>query len=150
MNKLIALVLSISLIFGSITPSLAQSNKLMKGAQKALQQSGKEIAGAGAQLPKTLEQAAGVSVAQTAKKALSASAAVEGVSAAVTNSAAKPNASVSVNTAPKVPDFGGRLEHEILAQTKAHQTARYVEPWLQIFRELIGRNFCKNFRRPLL
>lgn len=123
MNKLIALVLSISLIFGSITPSLAQSNKLMKGAQKALQQSGKEIAGAGAQLPKTLEQAAGVSAAQTVKKALSAGAAVEGVSAAVTNSAAKPNASVSVNTAPKVPDFGGRLEHEILAQTKAHQTA---------------------------
>ena len=45
MNKLISLVLSISLIFGSITPSFAQSNKIIPGAAKTLGKSGAEVAG---------------------------------------------------------------------------------------------------------
>ena len=45
MNKLISLVLSISLIFGSITPSFAQANKIIPGAAKTLGKSGAEVAG---------------------------------------------------------------------------------------------------------
>lgn len=66
MNKLIAVVLSISLIFGSVTPSLAQS-PVKKGVQvgKALQTTGKElVAGSGSALSNTVKQAAGASVAQ--------------------------------------------------------------------------------------
>lgn len=66
MNKLIAAVLSISLIFGSVTPSLAQS-PIKKGGQalKAVQATGKElVAGSGSAVSNTLKQAAGASVAQ--------------------------------------------------------------------------------------
>ena len=58
MNKLIALVLSFSLVFGSVTPSLAQQNKIVQGA-KAIKQ-----AGAGAQnlVPNTIKKIPGVSV----------------------------------------------------------------------------------------
>lgn len=66
MNKLIAVVLSISLIFGSVTPSLAQS-PIKKGGQalKAVQATGKElVAGSGSALSNTVKQAAGASVAQ--------------------------------------------------------------------------------------
>lgn len=66
MNKLIAVVLSISLIFGSVTPSLAQS-PIKKGGQalKAVQSTGKElVAGSGSALSNTVKQAAGASVAQ--------------------------------------------------------------------------------------
>ena len=66
MNKLIAAVLSISLIFGSVTPSLAQS-PIKKGGQalKAVQATGKElVAGSGSALSNTVKQAAGASVAQ--------------------------------------------------------------------------------------
>ena len=44
MQKLIALLLSISLVFGSVTPSLAQSNKIIKGAGKALTKGSAEAA----------------------------------------------------------------------------------------------------------
>ena len=51
MNKLISLVLSISLIFGSITPSLAQS-KIVQGASKALDKGALEAAGAASKASK--------------------------------------------------------------------------------------------------
>ena len=116
MNKLIALVLSISLIFGSITPSLAQSNKLMKGAQKALQTTGKEVVG-GVTLPKAVEQTAGISAANSAKSALAGAPAVTG------GLAGMPEATGATTPAavPQIPDLSVRVEHEIEAQLKEHQ-----------------------------
>ena len=44
MQKLTALLLLISLFFGSVTPALAQSNKIIKGAVKALTKGSAEVA----------------------------------------------------------------------------------------------------------
>ena len=57
MQKLIALLLSISLVFGSVTPSLAQSNKIIKGAGKALTKGSAEVAQQA--LPNAAKNAAG-------------------------------------------------------------------------------------------
>lgn len=116
MNKLIALVLSISLIFGSITPSLAQSNKLMKGAQKALQTTGKEVVG-GVTLPKAVEQTAGISAANSAKSALAGAPAVTGGIAGMPEA----TGATTPATVPQIPDLSVRVEHEIEAQLKEHQ-----------------------------
>lgn len=65
MNKLIAAVLSISLIFGSVTPSLAQSKgKSMVKAGQALTQTGKELVGGASTLPNTVKQVTGASIGQ--------------------------------------------------------------------------------------
>ncbi len=60
MQKLIALLLSISLVFGSVTPSLAQSNKIIKGAGKALTKGSAEAAQQA--LPNAAKNAAGAGI----------------------------------------------------------------------------------------
>ena len=118
MNKLIAAVLSISLIFGSITPSLAQTNKLIKGGAKALQQTGKELAGGANQLPNAVKQVAGVSAAQTAKSVAGA----QTVQAGVEMPSAAAASTTMAKHAAAVPDFSARLNTEIALQTQAQTT----------------------------
>ena len=138
MNKLIALVLSISLIFGSITPSLAQSNKLMKGAQKALQTTGKEVVG-GVTLPKAVEQTAGISAANSAKSALAGAPAVTGGIAGMPEAAG----ATTPATVPQIPDLRVRVDREIQAQAKAHQ-ATTPKTLAEINKLLQQKDFALN------
>lgn len=113
MNKLIAVLLSISLVFGSVTPSLAQANKLVKGATGAFQQTGKELVGGAGQLPNTMKQAAGTAAASTVRNVagvrvpqVPASVQVSGVNAG----------NVAAAKAPLAPELKTRLSEEITQQ----------------------------------
>lgn len=121
MNKLIAVVLSIALIFGSVTPSLAQSaNKLIKGTSAAMQQSGKAVTGV-TKLPQSVTKAAGSSAAVQAARTAAHGRVAAGVSVpGRTPSVATP---AVPGTVAAVPDFSVRLNEEIALQTSAAKAA---------------------------
>lgn len=119
MNKLLAAVLSISLIFGSVTPSFAQNGKALAKGAKALQQTGKELVG-GSALSNTVKGMTGASVGQTFRYA---------PGAVVPNAPYVRGANVSAASGlrttnavdPSVPEFSGRLSERVTLQVQSRQ-----------------------------
>ncbi len=126
MNKLIAVVLSISLIFGSVTPSLAQVvNDLMKNGVKAVKNSGKNIGTGAVKLPPTVTMAAGNAAASNAAKQaeLAGKTKTRPVSRVNYRATATQANRFTRPTATQAPNFSARLQANISAQVQANKTA---------------------------
>ena len=136
MNKLIAVVLSISLIFGSITPSLAQSNKLIKGGAKALQQTGKEVLGNQVtNISKSVKQAAGAAAVSRSVQPTKQVPLVSPTPISVDGSVEK--FPLLEEELPNLSNLGDNVKKEIIEQTL---NKRITPKSVKEIRQMLGRS----------